>query len=480
MGPISARDGNGSPLPALLAGLLAVAIFVVDTLTPLDSAVAVLYGAVILLVADRLGQRGLLMAGLGCTGLTLTSFALVHGATLDPEAILRGGVSVTAILVTTLLSLRTRRARQSLADQAALLDLTHDAILVRDEADTILYWNRGAEALYGWPAGKAVGQNAGALLGTRFPVSRAAAMDALHREARWEGELRQIRADGARIIVSSRWSLQRDAGGRPVAAMETNRDITERTRAEQQLQKARRDLAHVTRMATFGQLTASIAHEVSQPLAAVITNGEACLRWLARPVPDIPEATASVERMIASSRRAGSVVARMRALSRRETPRHEPLDLNGVIREAAGLIAGELAGRGVTPVLVLAPDLPVVGGDRIQLQQMFINLMMNAAQAMDGQTGPRLLTLRTAAGCTGSGVPQVDITVHDTGAGVPPDLRPRLFEPFYSSRPNGMGLGLSICATIIEAHLGHIEALPNPDRGMTFRVRLPVLKDETP
>ena len=465
----------GRSLAPLLAALLAAGIFVIDTLTPLDTAIAVLYVAVVMLAADRLTSRGILLVGAGCIVLTLVSFAVVHGDGYDPQALMRAVVAISAIVVATLLSLRHSRSSETLRGQAALLDLTHDAILVRDDADTILYWNRGAEGLYGWAAEDAVGQKTTQLLRTVFPVSREAANDELHRAARWEGELRHTRKDGTHVVVSSRWSLRRDPQGRPIATMETNNDITDRRRSEDRLVKAQAELAHVTRVATLGQLMASIAHEVNQPLAAVVTNGEAGLRWLRRPVPDVAEATASVERMIANGRRASQVVARLRALSRRDDPHHDTVDCNALIQETLALIERELRRHRIQLRLELAPELPPVTGDRVQLQQVLINLAINAAQAMDGQPGERPLTLASREKRSETGERLVEITLADRGAGVEPEALSRLFEAFYSSKPQGMGLGLSISRSIIEAHMGRIDAYPNPDRGMTFRIALPAL-----
>ena len=470
----------GRTLLPVLAALLAAIIFAIDTLTPLDTAIAVLYVAVVMLAADRLTPRGILLAGTVCIGLTAASFLAVHGEAYDLQAVMRAVVAIVAIVIVTLLSLRHSRSSETLHGQAALLDLTHDAILVRDDDDTILYWNRGAEELYGWSAAEAAGQKTTELLRTVFPSSREAATEQLHRDARWEGELRHTCKDGTHVVVTSRWSLHRDPQGRPMATMETNNDITGSKRAEERLLQAQAELAQVTRVATLGQLMASIAHEVNQPLAAVVTNGEAGLRWLRRPVPDVAEAGASVERMIANGRRASDVVARLRALSRRDELRHEPIALNELIEETLGIIERELHRHRVQLRLELAPGLPLVKGDRVQLQQVLTNLAINAAQAMDGLAGGRPLAVLSRPGRDEAGEPVVEVAFADRGIGVAAEALPRLFEPFYSSKSQGMGLGLSICRSIIETHMGRIEAVPNADRGMTFRVLLPALKEPTP
>src|SRR5882724_8056260 len=171
------------------------------------------------------------------------------------------------------------RGDAALRERANLLDLTHDTVFVRDINDVISFWNRGAEKLYGWTRDEAVGQVSHHLMQTIFPAPLAEITAELNSTGRWEAELIQTRRDGTQVVVASRWALQLDARGKPVTVLESNHHITERKRAEEALHKARAELAHVTRLATLGEMTASLAHEVNQPLAAVITNANACLRW---------------------------------------------------------------------------------------------------------------------------------------------------------------------------------------------------------
>ena len=177
-----------------------------------------------------------------------------------------------------------KRGEEVLRERANLLDLTHDTVFVRDNNDVITFWNRGAEKLYGWTKDEAIGQVSHHLMQTIFPVPLEEISAELNSTGRWEAELIHTRRDGTQVVVASRWALQLDEGGKPIAILETNNDITERKRAEEALHKAQAELAHVTRVATLGEMTASIAHEVNQPLAAVVTNANACLRWLARPI----------------------------------------------------------------------------------------------------------------------------------------------------------------------------------------------------
>ncbi|WP_371347305.1 sensor histidine kinase [Ancylobacter sp. IITR112] len=464
-----------------LAVAMAAPIFAVDTLTPLDTAIAVLYVAVIMPSAHFLGQRGVLVVSGSCIALALTSFIIVHQDDWESSALVRLGVSLAAILITSALTLRNQQVTAALRAQANLLNLTHDAIFVRDLTDRITYWNQGAERLYGWSRAEALGQTAASLLRTRFPDTPARIHAALLAEGHWAGELLHFKRDGTQVAVLSRWSLQLDKSGRPVAVMETNNDVTQRKRSEAMLQKAQTELAHATRVATMGELTASIAHEVNQPLAAVVTNGEACLRWLGREVPDLDEARASVERMISNGRRASNVIARLRALARRDDPDHVAVNLNDIVEEALTLVEREADTQGVGVALELEAALPAISGDRVQLQQVVINLMMNAIQAMAGVSGrARRLSVTTRRDGEAAGQGCVRVEVRDTGVGIDAQSADRLFTAFYSTKKDGLGMGLSICRSIVEAHGGRIAFAANPDHGMSFSIRLPALEESLP
>ncbi|MDQ0512208.1 sensor histidine kinase [Ancylobacter amanitiformis] len=465
---------------AVLVTVLAALIFAIDTLSPLDMAIAVLYVVVVLLSAPYFERKGVLAVGGLCIALAMMSFMWMHAHDLDPSAIMRCLVSIAAISVTTLLSLRNEEATRSLREQADLLDLTHDAIFVRDATDTILYWSKGAEELYGWSRSDAVGQKTAQLLRTVFPSPPADIRAELLRAGRWEGELIHCRKDGSEVVVMSRWSLQRDERGRPALTMETNSDISERRKAEDALHKAESELAHVTRVTTMGELTASIAHEINQPLAAVVTNGEACLRWLGRPIPDIGEARATVERMISNGRRASQVVARLRSLARRSDPEHRPVDVNEVVDDVLLLLERELSTHRVALELTLDRSLPTILGDRVQLQQVMLNLALNAIQSMDAVAPKRrrlgFVTRRSGAGEDDG----VIMEVKDSGPGIEADNLPLLFNAFYTTKKEGMGMGLSISRSIIEAHSGRIMPTLREGGGMLFTVKLPITKENQP
>ena len=478
--PKPAQPGSRWIGQTLVVGLC-LAIFLIDTLSPLDMAIAVLYGVVVLISSSWFRSTGLSIIGGGCVVLAVVSFLAIHAEDYNLASVMRCVVSIAAIAVTTLLCLRNEDATRSLRDQAALLDLSNDANFVRDPADVVDYWNLGAERLYGWTREEALGRPADALLRTVLPAPQGEILRQLDATGQWEGEVIHTTRDGRKVTCLSRWSLQRDDRGRTLGIMETNHDITERKRAENELHRAQADLAHVTRLSTLGELTASIAHEVNQPLAAIVTNGEACLRWLRRPVPDMNEAEKTVTRMIANARRASEVIARLRALVRREEPDRVPVDVADLVEDSVTLLERELASHHVQLALWMAPGLPAVRGDRIQLQQVLINLALNAIQAMEG-VAPEARTLTIHADLspdTGRG-PVVAVMVEDTGPGATAETLPSLFTPFVSTKKDGLGIGLSISRSIVEAHGGEILAAPAGAGGLRFTFTLPVAGENPP
>jgi len=247
------------------------------------------------------------------------------------------------------------------------------------------------------------------------------------------------------------------------------RDISERKRTEQALQESRAALTRVARIATMGELTASIAHEINQPLAAVVTNASASLHWLAIQPPDLAEARQAMARAMQEANRASSVVGRIRTLLKKASPEMQPLDANELIREVMALTHNQLLTSGVAVHTELASDIPAVFGDRVQLQQVMLNLIMNAIDAMTATSGrPRILLIKSARATEG-----VLIQVEDSGQGIDPEQLSRIFDSFYTTKPQGIGIGLSISRSIIEAHDGRLWASPGSARGAVFQFILP-------
>jgi C4-dicarboxylate-specific signal transduction histidine kinase len=224
----------------------------------------------------------------------------------------------------------------------------------------------------------------------------------------------------------------------------------------------------------LGELTASIAHEVNQPLAAVVSNAEACLRWLGRGTPDLDEARNSVECIINDGNRASEVIRRVRALANKADIEKAPLGINDVVREVVALVQGQLVSHQVSLRLELASALPMILGDRVQLQQVMINLMMNGMEAMQSITDrPRELVIRSLQDET----QQVLVSVADCGGGISAENADRLFNAFFTTKSSGMGMGLSICRSVMEAHSGRLWATANVPHGATFQFTLPVNAD---
>lgn len=227
----------------------------------------------------------------------------------------------------------------------------------------------------------------------------------------------------------------------------------------------------MTRVTTLGELTASIAHEINQPLAAVIANADACIGWLRRSPPDLKGARRSVEWIIEDGKRASEVIRHVRALAKRTDVEMVPLDANRLVRDAVALVQREMASHAVSVRMELASVLPGIFGDRIQLQQVLINLIMNGIEAMEGVVDcPREMVIRSGADENGA----VLVTVIDRGVGICEDTVDRMFTPFFTTKAGGLGMGLSICRSIVETHGGRLSASPNKGRGATFQITLPL------
>lgn len=492
-----------------------------------------------------------------------------------------------------------KRSEEVLREQASLLSLTHDAILVCDLDGILKYWNRGAQELYGWTEEEAIGKQTHGLLKTVFSTSLEEIRAEVTSKGRWEGELVQTKKDGKQIVAASRWSLQRDEKGSPIGFMETNNNITNRKRAEEalrrsesylaqaqslahigswafdvparkllylsdewyrlfsfnpndgmptweqrvqrihpedragnqaaisraideksdldvefrillpnstvrhirsvgrpvldpsadltqfvgvamdvtarkqseeereKLRRAQAELAHMNRVSTLGELTASLAHEIKQPIGAAVTNAEACVRLFDRDQPDIPEAREAALEMVKDARRAADIIDRVRSLYQKGTSELDAVDVNEIVREMVVMLQNEANRHSVTIHTDLAAGLPKAMADRVQLQQALMNLMLNGIEAMQDTGGE----LSVKSQLTDDG--QLLISVSDTGVGLPGDNVNKIFNAFFSTKSQGTGLGLAITRSIVKSHGGRIWATANSGRGATFHFTLP-------
>jgi PAS domain S-box-containing protein len=312
------------------------------------------------------------------------------------------------------------------------------------------------------------------------PDDRARVKEALAEAARggrrYDVEYRLVQPGRSVRTVHSQADLVRDETGRARRFFGVVHDITDRRRAEDALQRAQAELAHVTRVTTLGQLAASIAHEVNQPLAAIVADANAALNWLSVRRGDLERVRESLDAIVTEGHRAAEVIQRIRQLATKSTPHKACVDVNEVIADIVRLVRAELLRHHVDVGLELAPVLPPVLGDRVQLQQVLINLVVNAVEAMASVADrPRGLTIRSRA----DDADHVTVAVHDTGIGLDLGQGDQLFSAFFTTKPAGMGMGLSISRSIVEAHGGRLWATRNEPHGAIFHVSLPVRPDPT-
>jgi C4-dicarboxylate-specific signal transduction histidine kinase len=273
---------------------------------------------------------------------------------------------------------------------------------------------------------------------------------------------------GRRRYRAITYSPLRPVAGPVDAVLLIARDFTEHMLASEALRQTQSDLAHVNRVSTMGELTASLAHEVNQPIAAAITDANTCLRWLTRDPPDMDEARAAALRTVKDANRAAEIVSRVRLLFKKGTPQRELVHVNEVIREMIVLLHSETTRYSVSVLSDLATDLPQVVGDRVQLQQVLMNLMINSIDAMKGGDAKRELTIRS----TRTENDELMVSVSDTGMGLPPQQADQIFNAFFTTKSHGTGMGLRISRSIVESHGGRLWAADNPPRGASFHLTL--------
>ena len=438
----------------------------------------------ILVVVHRLATRHLL-------DIAASVADIRPDAEVPPLRLRRSGIEGDELdqLVDALNAMRERLRRHAVelgnanARMAAILDNIPDLAWVKDTDGGFIAVNRALAAAKGFAdPDQMIGK-------TDFDISpRELALTYLHDDAEVMASHRRKRieeeltnADGTTTWIETIKTALHDGAGRVAGTVGIARDLTERKREQEAARESERryrevqmELAHANRVATVGELAASVAHEVNQPIAATVTSAQAAMRWLSVQPPDLERARQALGRIVIDGDRAASVIRRIRELIKKAPPRKEPVDINEAIREVLALTRGEAMENGTSVHTQLTECLPFVEGDRVGLQQVLLNLIVNAIEAMSGVSdGVRDLLIRTGNAEPGD----VLVAVHDSGPGIAPQAIERLFAPFYTTKSTGLGMGLSICRSIIEAHGGRLWASANLPRGAVFQFTLPARSD---
>ncbi len=354
-----------------------------------------------------------------------------------------------------------------------VVEASPSGILLADEKGRMTLVNEQLTKLFGYAREELVGQSVDLLVPERFQTEHAAQRNRFHQapSARMMGQGRELfgrRKDGTEFPLEI--GLSHIPGPKGILVLASVVDVTTRKRSDLQIAQQRDQLAHLSRVNMLGELAGSLAHELNQPLTAILSNAQAAQRFLTHEPVDLSEVRDILADIVGEDKRAGEVIRRLRLLLKHGEVQHQPLNVNEAVQEVLRLVRSDLVNHSCTAQTELAPHLPVLHGDRVQIQQVLLNLVMNACDAMaDTERDTRQLTIRTSRAKDGC----VHIEVADGGTGIAQERLEEVFTPFYTTKPQGLGLGLAVCRTIITAHGGRLWATNNPGRGATFHFTLP-------
>jgi two-component system sensor kinase FixL len=367
-------------------------------------------------------------------------------------------------------------SQQQLREERAFLrqviDITPNLIFAKDRDSRFTLVNQAVADLYGTTVDALVGKTHSDLSANAEEIEQFRRVDLEVMNTRHEQFIAEEAITDAQGRVRWLQTVKRpliDADGNANQILGSAVDITRRREVELEVAQQRNELAHLSRVTILGEMSGSLAHELNQPLTAILCNAQAAQRFLSRRDVDLDEVRAILTDIVSEDKRAGEIISGLRQLLKKDEARYQPLDLNDVVRDVMKLVRSDMLNSGVTAAVEFASPLPPVRGDRVQLQQVLLNLIVNGCDAMsDSPPGQRLLLVSTSA----EG-PVPAVTVVDKGRGVSPEDLQRIFEPFYTTKTKGLGLGLSVSRSIIEAHGGTLSTMPNATRGMRFQFTVP-------
>jgi two-component system sensor kinase FixL len=430
---------------------------------------ALVGGSILLFIIGVTGFGVLILAGVVHSPTILTPGFLVIVLAMAYE--LSWDVIAAAQLAAKLHA-SEKSLRASEEQFRAVVESVPNAILLVDGQGKVTLTNPQAQALFGYAREELIGRPAELLIpewdrSAHETNRQSHAADARARVMGFARELHALHRDGSDVPVEVVLKPMRTVAASAVLVSLV--DVTERRQNERTAARQRDEIAHLSRVATLGELSGSLAHEINQPLMGILSNAQAAQRFLARDDVNLDEVREILVDIVEDDKRAGEVIRRLRALLKKGEVQNRPLDINSVVDDVVRLTRNDLMNRDVAVSTELTPDLPPVFGDQIQLQQVLLNLVMNACEAMEAVSGTHQVHIRTRRTDGGD----VELSVSDRGGGIPPGDLERIFEPFVTTKEHGIGLGLSICRTIIIAHGGRLWA-ENIGEGATFRCTLPL------
>ena len=457
-----------------LMGLIVACGILINTETRVDYATTTLYIALLLMAINLLSISAVIVVALFCM-VALTSICLYQDGFYRWESTSDLLRSLTVLAAIIFLALRSKQASDSLRHKEVYVTgaqrLTQTGCFGFHANLASMSWSEQVARILEYPAAAPASASLYlerthpddvplVLAGFEKAARHATLIEVRHRLLMPDGRVKHLHMLATPLLVRHR----------RIEYLGALMDVSASKQAEEALFRAQTQLAHVTRVTSLGELAASIAHEVNQPLAAIASSGEACRNWLNRPQPDLAEARQALERIIASAHRANEITRRVRALSRKSDPLRRNESLNDIVSETLSLLRYELAHHQIKPNIELNAFGGQVSADRVQLQQVIINLIVNACQAMDSVNATqRALLIRTWVKDN-----EAVLEVADQGPGIASEVLPQLFTPFFTTKENGLGMGLCICRSIIDYHAGRIWATSTTGQGSSFLFALPI------